>query len=362
MPIEQFSSINDVMERLRAETPTNPLGTDPNRDQHEWVNWGDEDGGRIMPSLNSSFTSQYLYRGQTRRYQPCLPALYRGFPLVKHPRELREEHRDFYLLNQIRREEFFSVLQHHPAVGLAREIGLHLSFAALAQHYGIATDYLDVTQDPEVAAFFATCTACADGEWEPAANGVGIIYRFDLTVFPTVLGPEIVDEFFRCVELVGLQTLPRPGEQKAWSFHLPLGFDFERLPLDVFVFRHSDEAGGAILDTFEDGATLFPRDVLAETATAIQSSGSVPSSLTKKVLTDLNCSPEMMDEALDIYHGKFRSGFGIEIKDRQPIALSSEQASVALAVVGRKRDDFLQNVGVRAIRTKDARKGKPAQT
>lgn len=355
---EQFDSIADVLAHLRADTPENPLGTDSSREQYEWIDWGDEDGGRIMPSLNSPFASPYLYRGQTKRHSPCLPTLYRellrDLNLVRHPYELPPERRHGHLLAQIRVVEFLSLLDQHPAVQFAREIGLHLSQIALAQHYEIPTDHLDLTADPEVAAFFATCWRDDKGQWHPVEDGEGIVYRFDLTAFPRALGEQFEPEaFFRCVEMIGLQTLPRPGEQKAWTIRLPLGLDFERLPLDVFTFRHRSDGARSLLGRFDRGCTLFPRDVLAEAAGTIRASSSVPISILKKVLIDHECRPDMLDEAVATYCKRLRDQFRIDVTDREPLGLDREQLATAATEVQRTRAGFLRNVGVRPVKIRD---------
>ncbi len=358
MATAHFDSIADVLSSLRADVPENPLGTDRSREQYEWIDWGDDDGGRIMPSLNSPFTSPYLYRGQTKRHSRCLPSLYRELTrdveLVTHPQKLSPKRRDGYLLSQIRIAEFLSLLDQHPAIGFAREIGLHLSQIALAQHYEIPTDHLDLTADPEVAAFFAACWCDDRGEWHAVEDGEGIVYRFDLTAFPGALGDKFEPAaFFRCVEMIGLQTLPRPGEQKAWTIRLPLGLDFERLPLDVFTFRHRSEVGRTLLDRFDHGRILFPRDVLAEAAKTIRTSSSVPTSILRKVLIDHECRPDMLDEAVRSYCYRFRDEFRIDATDRQPLALDPEQVATAVAEVERTRAGFLGNVGVRPVKIRD---------
>jgi len=351
MSIEHCESIADVLQSVTAQIPENPLGTDADRDQYEWMDWGDEDGGRIMPSLNSPFASPYLYRGQSQRYQPCLPAVYRGFPLVRNPQELPSEGRDYFLLSEVRRQEFYGVLNQHAASRFAKEIGLHLSPIALAQHYEIPTDHLDLTSDPEVAAFFAACWRDDKEEWQPVEEGEGIVYRFDLTAFPRALGDQFkADEFFRCVEMIGLQTLPRPGEQKAWTFHLPLGLDFERLPLDVYTFRQRPDAGRTLLARFDQGRALFPRDVLAEVSKSIRSAGSVPSSILEEVLIHHECRPDKLNEAVDTYSKRFRNEFRIDVTDRDPLALDGEQRTLATGDLDRKRADFLRNVGVRPVK------------
>jgi hypothetical protein len=49
-----YNSIYEVLEILRKDIPNNPLGTDYSKEEYEWIDCGDSDGGRIMPSMNSS--------------------------------------------------------------------------------------------------------------------------------------------------------------------------------------------------------------------------------------------------------------------------------------------------------------------
>ena len=350
--MEHFDSIEPLIARLKADLPTNPLGTQEGRDEYEWVDGGDIDGGRIMPAWNSPFISPYLYRGQTARYSPCFPALYRPyleFPHAKRPSQLPENMRDAYLLAQVRFMEFVSVLEQHPAMAHAREIGLHVNRAALAQHYGIPTDMIDLTQDHEVALFFASCKPDASGEWHPVSDGTGVLYRFDITAFAQVLGDHTTNGLLRVLEIVGLQTLPRPGEQKAWTFKLPLGFDFEKLPLDGFTFRHVAAAAEPLARKFEYGRVLFPPDILADVSEQIRSAKDVPRTLVERVLLEHDCNPHMIQEAVQTYSKRFADEFGIAISDRHAIVLMDKQRKAADALVMAKKDDFLKQVGVRGV-------------
>lgn len=347
--MEHFDSIEPLIVRIKADLPRNPLGTEEGRDEYEWIDYGDDDGGRIMASLNSPFISPFLYRGQTRRYSPCFPTLYRDFPVANNPRELPPVKRDAYLLAQVRLLEFLSVLNQHPAIELAREIGLHLNQTAIAQHYGIPTDHIDLTQDHEVALFFASCKPNDAGEWHPVSEGIGVLYRFDMTVFSRVLGSEVDDKISRVLEMIGLQTLPRPGEQKAWTLKLPLGFDFERLPLDVFTFSQVPDAAQPLADKFVNGRVLFPPDVLADMCTMIRSATSVPRILGERVFLQHGCNPNLIDDALQTYSRRFADGFGITISDRAPISMTPDQKKLTESFVRERKDGFLKKVGVRLV-------------
>ncbi|MCX6831999.1 MAG: hypothetical protein NT028_07675 [candidate division Zixibacteria bacterium] len=58
--MERFESILVLLDYLKSETPANPLGTINDCESWEWIDWGDADGGRIMPSLNSPFISPFF--------------------------------------------------------------------------------------------------------------------------------------------------------------------------------------------------------------------------------------------------------------------------------------------------------------
>lgn len=346
--MEQFDSIEQLLLRLKKDIPRNPLGTVEGRDEYEWIDGGDDDGVRIIPSLNSPFISPYLYRGQTRRYSPCFPALYRAycdFPGIKRPGELPSEKRDAYLLGQVRLMEFLLTLERHPAMVHAREIGLHVNHMALAQHYGMPTDLMDLTQDHEVALFFASCIPNESGEWYPVTEGIGVVYRIDITAFSEAM----VEKMFEILEMIGLQTLPRPGEQKAWTLKLLLGFDFERLPIDIFTFRHIPESAETIAKKFNFGHVLFPPDVLSDIGKQIRAMKYVPRKLVERVLLEHNCNPDLVKEALKTYSRRFIEQFSVSVTDRDLIAMTSEQQRVAQEFVDANKDDFLKRVGVRPV-------------
>lgn len=347
-----YASVFDVLEQIENDRPPNPfpVGDD---EGYEWIDFGDEDGGRIMPSLNSRFVSPFLYRGQIKHYSPCLPSLYRRLPATRDPSTITEDQRAGVLLNIIRQAEFQIVLPGHPAIQLASEIGLHLNRIALAQHYGIATDHLDLTQDPEVAAFFAVCQPRPDGTWIPVNDGIGIIYSFDLTAFPRALGDHAVPGLFKFTELIGLQTLPRPGEQKAWTMCLPPVTDFEELPLTRYQFSHSATTSERVLARFQGGDKLFPDDVLADLAQQIRDANSLSRIMVERVLLDQGCAPNLLSQALIHYKALFERAFNVTLSDRDPIRLSGEQLGVAKAKCDSMRITFLNKVGVRGVKIRD---------
>lgn len=341
---QHFDSIHDVMSLLRSEVPENPFAGAMEEGAFVWVRDGDQ--GRLVPSPSSSFSSPFLYRGQTKRYSPCVPGVFRGFPIVDHPQKLSQLDRAKCFIARVQLEEFLTALPAHPAYAYSKEMNLVVSEEALAQHYELTTGRLDLTQDPDVAAFFATSWRDANGQWRPASEGVGIIYRVDIPHLKQVLGEK---RFEFCAEWIGKQAWPRPGEQKGWTLLVSLGVDFENYPGDILTFNQRESCGAVFHEKFDAGRALFPPDVLSEIAEAIKAAPTMARSLVSSVLTSQGCAGEMHDRELDASGGFFAHHFGIDVVDREPIGLSPEQLLVAQAQLEQMKPTFLEDVRALAV-------------
>ena len=155
---------------------------------------------------------------------------------------------------------------------------------AVAQHYGLPTGYIDLSQSFDVASFFACCRYNKQSKkWEAVTEGEGIIYVLDRRKFPPGIGPKAI-----C-----LQPFPRPSEQWGWVHEVTLGEDFDSLPhVRKFIFKHDFNESKEILEKFQYGNILFPFDPLAKLADRIMESKSIPSSIARNVINDLLADPQ----------------------------------------------------------------------
>ena len=223
-----------------------------------------DENGYIRLISGTEFSMQ-MYRGQTQMYPRCVPTLSR----------LEKVEDQFLAL--CRRVAFEDAIGEHPMVNLAERIRLwdsplYVDREGLAQHYGLATDMLDVTSNFDVACFFATCTwSHEDGQYQPVASNKvsGVMYRITPVLMTARDG---TDDALGPVHIVGWQPLPRPEQQRAFVVKMKPGQDFTSLPsVETFHFQHQAHISHRIWNAFDQGAALFPADAAAELARRAES-------------------------------------------------------------------------------------------
>lgn len=228
-----------------------------------WYGYSDAEGWGALLFASS------LFRGQPRRYVPMLPSIARGLASTAGQLWQWSPRDQALLLLRIAQSRWFGrELNYHPITSHAATVGVKLNRLALAQHSGIPTGYLDLTDDFDVAAFFATCQETPAG-WVPINDGTGIVYQINLDAsFQNPL---------EVYQVLGPQVLPRPSEQCAWVTELSVGGDFESWPgVSTLVFQQKQLVGEHFLRKFDGGRALFPLDPLARVAAEIMACAEIP--------------------------------------------------------------------------------------
>ena len=214
----------------------------------------DEQGRVILRSGIEFFFK--IYRGQTQEYGRCIPSLAR--------RKYIEEQ----LLDVCRNIAFEDAIGCHPYIRICEEsrlLGhpLFINRQGLAQHYGLATDLLDLTSNFNVASFFATCAWDSKTQrYLPIEFAMvpGVIYRISS---PRLLCLAAEGQLSH----VGWQPFPRPEQQRACALTLGPDTDFVTLPgIETVRFRQNAEISHRIWNSFDKGNVLFPNDVASELA------------------------------------------------------------------------------------------------
>lgn len=266
-----------------------------------------------------------LFRGQTAIYEPCVSTIVRGLPLDWRDYAARDVTQ--FILSHIRSAWFVEHLRHHPFGRWAMDQSIGINTVAVAQHYGLDTHYIDVTESPSVAAFFATCRIVKGnnpGEvvCTPIDHGTGIFYRVRWHNLP-----------FRSCRPIGLQPFPRPREQSAWTYELWHGEDFqnprcEQSPcVESVLFEHSLSLSQHFLRIFDNGSALFPADVMAEVADMIRTSSFVPADIARLVIDAMSNDPDWRSKlpAVPAFEDILRDQFRCDLKEGVLLLFTEEQ-------------------------------------
>lgn len=206
-----------------------------------------------------------FYRGESKYHETCVPSL------------LRTDDEETILKAYLQTAELECVLSQHPVIRdfLLREIHcsklsmpfmLTVPFEGLAQHYGILTPYLDLTNDKWSAAFFAV-TNNRHGKWEVVIPSeyqqYGSFYRLANVDFYNKSLPQPTP--------LGMQYFNRPGRQSAFTLDMTQIKDLNLYPgIERIYFRHDTEANKLIYDLSQQGRKFLPSDSLVSVVDSIK--------------------------------------------------------------------------------------------
>jgi hypothetical protein len=339
--IFSFDSIDEVGSMLKErEIPLRPTEA-PSQLRWTYVERDSEPAGVALYPENPG---RVLFRGQTTRFVPCLPTAVRGIGIESQELgEVSEPNQARLIANLIRTSWFVQLLRKTAAMQWLNEKSIFLNEAAVAQHYGLPTGTINLTQSFEVASFFACCRYDpARKNWTPVADGEGVVYLVDWSALPP--GGRI--------QPVNLQAFPRASEQWGWACELRLGEDFDKLPFVVkLVFKQDIAASERILAQFSKGAALFPPDPLADLARAIAAATILPLAIAEELALDLISDPRGKPgstvEAIFALVQKFD---GVTIAEGAAIP-GWERINAALTALWEgKKEYFVSGAGFGAVR------------
>lgn len=214
----------------------------------------------LKPNLHHR---KFLFRGESEFHNPCKPNL------------SRNPHQRRFTAELIRGQEMRILMMSHPLVQLL-DLGVELcgkvyrfemNLYGLTQHYYNKTSFLDLTSDPQVAAFFATTKY----DWrtdtyspiEDEDSKPGVIYYYSLNI----------DEDFGVqndgrrspLSTIGLQVFPRSGRQRGFLYDLSPNENFNDVArVNAVRFRHKTDIARRIYTQYDGGRKLFPDDILMQ--------------------------------------------------------------------------------------------------
>lgn len=221
---------------------------------------------RLMPVSPTPYT---YYRGQSIFYEQCQPSLFRRNAEGKMPSEVDIAY------NRIKICEFELLLATHP-VFCELSHNISVNPVALAQHYGLTTEYLDITNSKWVAAFFASTRYDYDTDtYHPVdrdyGDGYGVMY-----ISKPYENGDAKDEFFAKNVVIGYQYFERPTKQSSFGYKMLSGENFNESPyFERVFFRHDLAASQIVFDMSYKQKRFIPKDSLSRLARQIAESNEV---------------------------------------------------------------------------------------
>ena len=219
-----------------------------------------EDGTHILMPLSPAQHS--YYRGESSYHEDCRPSLYR--------KGMTDA--DIFI-ERIKRCEMELMMQQYPITDLFANsihaqapdktwipIPFRIGYDGMAQHYGIKTEFMDITLDPWTAAFFAAT------KYDDATDTYSVIEDTDEYQYGAFyLRNEIPlpNPSLSRIDVVGMQPLSRPGRQSAYVFRMNQGENFNTMAQKDF-FRHDADVNRTIFEHANSGNQLFPKELIGE--------------------------------------------------------------------------------------------------
>lgn len=271
-------------------------------------------GPAIMPNL-MHFS---LYRGQNKDYPTFIPSIYRK-PIPDD--SFDDNLRLFYREMQLRELEL--LINRFPRVKSWRGHGFYVWCEAIAQHYGFYTMLLDITNNFDVALFFACC------KYDATTKAYRPLDASDLTgedeQYGVIYGKHKESTaallYEQNIRPIGYQPFKRPNSQH--SFVCCLAKDGVTVNFDWKVlFKHDPVYSKNIFDEFDGGNMIFTKKdppLLENALSSIVDAKTFSEEAFRKTAKELN-----YDERTAVSYLTKLQNKGVNI-DKVPYALTRQQ-------------------------------------
>lgn len=283
-----------------------------------------------------------LYRGQYKHFDPSWPSICRDFQRnTSRVADLNLGDRARFFKALVLNRWFAAELAKHPMMIWAQSQNILVDSIAIAQHYGIPTAYVDLSESFAIAAFFATCKFIKEtASWEPMTSGEGVIYCVQFTVMDARISP------------ICYQPFPRPTQQWAWAAELRLGESFLHTPtLNALSFEHDRRVGEEMLKRFDGGLRLLPPDPSARLAAAMGVASELPSIHVEEVESWLANDPMGLSaEEARMTRLSLQKELGVTESGASQVTYTQEELRTSELDWQRSCDNFFADTGFRCAR------------
>ncbi|GAB6179009.1 hypothetical protein JCM14036_03280 [Desulfotomaculum defluvii] len=210
---------------------------------------------------------KFYYRGENQLYPNTSPSLCRFLKNIENKEERSVER----FVADIRIAEFHSLLFKFQHTSNIWKQGIDILSEQLAQHYGLQTQWLDITNDFEVALFFACCKYDKHNHtWLPLTNSdfnknentqYGIIFKKNTDLSDLLLGSYLTLE--GQVLPIGFQPFMRSHMQTGYAMLMNDQMDLQNdSSFEIYKFKHSEKLCNFIYNKMDHGKKIYPHEGL----------------------------------------------------------------------------------------------------
>jgi len=220
----------------------------------------------IVVQYGNNYPLKTFYRGEVEDYSrgqddsKCRSSLGRKLADL----ETEEERKVEFFKAKLKIQSFLNLITQFKQV---REWNFGTVFAyIIAQHYGIDTQYLDITDDLAVALFFACCRHVGNGKYQPITKKdiedygeYAVLYR---KTDDLLMNPESAADINRVLP-IGYQPFTRCYKQRGYFIDTMQSGDLFNYDLvadhgfEKFYFKRTPEFVAEIYELFDGGRELF---------------------------------------------------------------------------------------------------------
>ena len=252
--------LNFLNESELADCLINRLGMVTENDIHGSFAQAENGKFRVIPGKEFN---PIIYRGQNNDY-PFMPSskryeLFDGNERIRHS------------IEWIKKNEFLRLIKTTPYIKRAQKFKVldftyDIDMEAVAKHYELVSDYLDVTRDMMTALFFAYTYFDKDkGQLLP-------LPAFEYNN-PYIYIGNIRNLYYKApdsVKRIGFQPLPRAKAQQSMSINVSGDFEYIKTLFKKIELPKNPAIAKYVYNTFEGGKLLFPDDYASKFAEKIK--------------------------------------------------------------------------------------------
>ena len=260
----------------------------------------------------------HFYRGENKIYSESVSSIYRkpNDFVITEKINSNIEIALYKLLADMRVAEFKNFLQKFEIVQ-QWEDKFTLLYEPLAQHYGIKTRWLDITNDFKVALFFACCYWDSDKQyWLPLtkkqtekndSSKYGVIFHIPRINANLALSAYITDNPFNnpkkynikknVILPIGFQPFRRCDAQTGYGIYMKIPFPLQKdISFEKLFFRHDEKLSQWIYDEMAQGDKIYPQEGLNSFLDVIKNINNTNIFSEKAFHYGVNCGDVFKDE------------------------------------------------------------------